>query len=81
MTTTTDAPEWVSEHGDGWAPNYEVLRTLAGSNVHGLSVGTDDRDEMGVYVEAVDGLLEVWTRMAWMEQQQWRAARATTGAG
>lgn len=50
MTTTTDAPEWVSEHGDGWAPNYEVLRTLAGSNVHGLSVGTDDRDEMGVYV-------------------------------
>lgn len=28
----------------------EILRTLVGSQAHGTSVGTDDRDEMGVYL-------------------------------
>lgn len=34
---------------------HEILRTLAGSTVHGLAVGdTDDRDEMGVYVPPME---------------------------
>jgi uncharacterized protein len=30
----------------------EILRTVVGSGVHGIAIaGTDDHDEMGVYVE------------------------------
>jgi hypothetical protein len=57
---TAEAPEFVSEHGDEWAPECEVLRTLVGSSVHGLAVGdTDDRDEMGVYVPPPEYLIGV----------------------
>ena len=39
--------------GDGEiARRHEILRTEVGSGVHGLAIsGTDDHDEMGVYVE------------------------------
>ena len=30
----------------------EILRTVVGSGVHGIAIaGTDDHDEMGVYIE------------------------------
>lgn len=55
-------PDWLTEHGDKVAPRHEVLRTVVGSGVHGIAIeGTDDRDEMGVYVEppeSVFGLRE-----------------------
>jgi predicted nucleotidyltransferase len=42
-----------TEHGDrGIAMAGEILRTVVGSGVHGIAIaGTDDHDEMGVYVE------------------------------
>jgi hypothetical protein len=42
-----------TEHGDrAVATRGEILRTVVGSGVHGLAIaGTDDHDEMGVYIE------------------------------
>jgi len=42
-----------TEHGDGAiARAGEILRTVVGSGVHGIAIaGTDDQDEMGVFVE------------------------------
>jgi predicted nucleotidyltransferase len=42
-----------TEHGDrDLALGGEILRTVVGSGVHGIAIeGTDDRDEMGVYIE------------------------------
>lgn len=58
--TRPDGRAWVSEHGDRWAVDHEVLRTVVGSTVHGLAVGgTDDRDEMGVYAEPLERVLGV----------------------
>lgn len=43
---------WRAEHGNRIAPTSEILRTVVGSGVHGLAIeGTDDHDEMGVYIE------------------------------
>lgn len=43
---------WASEHGDPLAWDHQILRTVVGSSVHGIAIsGTDDEDEMGVYVE------------------------------
>lgn len=44
---------WATVEGDGLvAMTSEVLRCLVGSTAHGLNVqGSDDRDEMGVYVQ------------------------------
>lgn len=31
----------------------EIIRVLVGSGVHGMAIeGTDDRDEMGVYIQS-----------------------------
>lgn len=42
-----------TEHGDrATALGGEILRTVVGSGVHGIAIpGTDDHDEMGVFVE------------------------------
>lgn len=41
-----------------YAEHNTILRTLVGSSVHGVAVeGTDDRDELGVYVEPPDAVL------------------------
>jgi hypothetical protein len=42
-----------TEHGDAQvARSGEILRTVVGSGVHGIAIaGTDDHDEMGVYIE------------------------------
>ena len=42
-----------TEHGDGHVARAgEILRTVVGSGVHGIAIaGTDDHDEMGVFVE------------------------------
>jgi len=38
----------------------EILRTLVGSGVHGIAIeGTDDRDEMGIFVEPVDHIIGI----------------------
>lgn len=43
----------MSSHGDKIALANEFVRTLCGSGVHGMAIeGTDDRDEMGVYIES-----------------------------
>ncbi len=43
----------------------EILRTVVGSGVHGIAIeGTDDHDEMGIYIEserAVLGLAQYWS--------------------
>jgi predicted nucleotidyltransferase len=48
-----------TEHGErGLALDGEVLRTVVGSGVHGIAIeGTDDHDEMGVFVEPADRVL------------------------
>lgn len=45
------------------ATSNEILRTVVGSGLHGISVGTDDHDEMGIFVpppEYVLGLQRQW---------------------
>lgn len=49
------------EYGDATValPN-EILRSVVGSGLHGIAVeGTDDRDEMGVYIEPPEWVLGV----------------------
>lgn len=43
----------LTEYGDpDVAMGGEILRTVVGSGVHGIAIeGTDDHDEMGIYVE------------------------------
>jgi uncharacterized protein len=50
-----------TEHGDRAAAlGGEILRTVVGSGVHGIAIpGTDDHDEMGVFVEPPGVLLGV----------------------
>ena len=48
-----------TEHGNREvARGGEILRTVVGSGVHGIAIaGTDDHDEMGVFVEPPDRVL------------------------
>ena len=49
------------EYGDpAVAFGGEILRSVVGSGVHGIAIeGTDDHDEMGVYIEPPEYLLGV----------------------
>lgn len=49
------------EYGDpAVAFNNEILRSVVGSGVHGIAIeGTDDHDEMGVYVEPPEYVLGI----------------------
>lgn len=63
------------EYGDAAValPN-EILRSVVGSGVHGIAVaGTDDHDEMGVYVEPPDhviGLVSARPDYIWRTQPE-----------
>ncbi len=48
-----------TEHGNGQVARAgEILRTVVGSGVHGIAIpGTDDHDEMGVFVEPAECVL------------------------
>lgn len=50
-----------TEHGDGGvARSGEILRTVVGSGVHGIAIaGTDDHDEMGVFIEPPEYVIGV----------------------
>lgn len=52
---------WATKYGDEeLATKNEILRTVVGSGVHGIAIeGTDDHDEMGIYVAPVEHLLGV----------------------
>jgi uncharacterized protein len=54
-----------TEHGDRTiALHGEILRTVVGSGVHGIAIeGTDDHDEMGVYVEPAAQVIGLGRRM------------------
>ncbi|GAB3131233.1 hypothetical protein GCM10027289_17110 [Tsukamurella serpentis] len=49
------------EYGDrDTALRGEILRSVVGSGVHGIAIpGTDDHDELGVYIEPADVVLGV----------------------
>lgn len=49
------------EYGDSSvALQHEILRSIVGSGVHGIAIeGTDDHDEMGVYIEPPEWILGV----------------------
>ncbi|WP_435595108.1 nucleotidyltransferase domain-containing protein [Tsukamurella tyrosinosolvens] len=59
------------EYGDrDTAVRGEILRTVVGSGVHGIAIaGTDDHDELGVYLEPPEHLLGVEPRR---EDYIWR---------
>lgn len=63
------------EYGDASIalPN-EILRSVVGSGVHGIAVaGTDDHDEMGVYIEPPDlvvGLVSARASYLWRTQPE-----------
>jgi uncharacterized protein len=48
-----------TEHGDGTVARHgEILRTVVGSGVHGIAIeGTDDHDEMGIFIEPPEYVL------------------------
>lgn len=56
---TAGAP---TEYGDkDLALAGEILRTVVGSGVHGIAIeGTDDHDEMGVFVEPPTHVIGLW---------------------
>lgn len=48
------------EYGDPESLKSEILRTVVGSGVHGIAIpGTDDHDEMGIYIPKPEHLLGV----------------------
>ena len=51
-----------TEYGDrGLALSGEILRTVVGSGVHGIAIeGTDDHDEMGVFIEPPEHVAGIW---------------------
>lgn len=61
METPTKPPTWAVAYGDEHAAmRNEILRSVVGSGVHGIAIeGTDDHDEMGVYVSPIEHLLGV----------------------
>jgi hypothetical protein len=64
-----------TEHGDREvAMSGEILRTVVGSGVHGIAIaGTDDHDEMGVYVEPPQHVIGVYrpaTHYVWRTQPE-----------
>lgn len=53
-------PNWSFVYGDPDSPSREILRSVVGSGVHGIAIaGTDDHDEMGVYIEKPDNVFAV----------------------
>lgn len=55
---TTEARPNVSVGDREVALGNEIIRTVCGSGVHGMAIeGTDDHDEMGVYVERPEQVL------------------------
>lgn len=58
------------------AESATILRCEVGSTAHGISVGSDDRDEMGVLIEPIDALLGLGTPF---EQFIFRTATERTG--
>lgn len=54
------AKPWALEYGEPSWLDHEVLRSVVGSGVHGIAIpGTDDHDEMGVYIETPDNVFAV----------------------
>jgi predicted nucleotidyltransferase len=57
--TTAVDPQTLRNFGS-IADDNEILRVLVGSGVHGIAIeGTDDRDEMGVFIEPPEHVLGV----------------------
>lgn len=70
------------DHGDRAAAlNGEILRGLVGSTAHGINLpGTDDRDEMGVYVEPLDNVLGTFSPLdSFQSRTQPDGARSHVG--
>lgn len=75
-------PHGGTEYGDREvALSGEILRTVVGSGVHGIAIeGTDDHDELGIYVEPehwVLGPLQHRDDFVWRTQAE--GARSTHG--
>ena len=74
--------EPVLEYGEREvAEAGQVLRTTVGSGVHGIAIaGTDDHDEMGVYVEPAARLIGLHqTRDSYIARSQAEGARSGPG--
>ena len=72
----------VLEYGDREAAEGgQILRTTVGSGVHGIAIeGTDDHDEMGVFVEPASWLLGLRdTRESYLARSQAEGARSGPG--
>jgi hypothetical protein len=79
---TSTSTDRHTEHGDrAVADAGTILRTTVGSQVHGIAIeGTDDHDEMGVYIEPrshVYGMTQPAERYVWRTQ----AEGVRSGAG
>lgn len=58
------------EYGDPESTDTEILRTVVGSGVHGIAIpGTDDHDEMGIYIPKPEHLIGV---SSYREDYIWR---------
>lgn len=54
------AKPWLLEYGEPSWLDHEVLRSVVGSGVHGIAIpGTDDHDELGIYIETPDNVFAV----------------------
>jgi predicted nucleotidyltransferase len=72
----------VLEYGDRAAAEAgQILRTTVGSGVHGIAIaGTDDHDEMGVFVEPVGWLIGLRpSRESYIARSQAEGARSGPG--
>jgi len=61
------------------AERYCILRAVVGSTLHGLSVGSDDRDEMGVCVEPENFVIGLSHFEQWVHRTQPEGVRSGPG--
>lgn len=61
------------------AQRYCILRTVVGSTLHGLGVGADDRDEMGVCIEPEDFVVGLQHFEQWTHRTQPEGVRSGPG--
>ncbi|GLY33019.1 nucleotidyltransferase domain-containing protein [Kineosporia sp. NBRC 101731] len=72
----------VLEYGDrSVAEKGQILRTTVGSGLHGIAIaGTDDHDEMGIFVEPASWLMGLRpTRDSYVARSQAEGARSGPG--
>ncbi len=67
---------WAFAYGDPESLDNEILRSVVGSGVHGIAIaGTDDHDEMGIYIDKPDHVFAVSEFRPDAQDKSWKLGK------